>query len=83
MCEKVSSISFNEVKNGQYIKLENDERTYCVIKRGQTFYLMPVDLSNVKQINMYSINQPKIKALFNGKNGDTIKIVSEEAKDNA
>lgn len=80
MYEKVSSISFNEVKNGQYIKLENDERTYCVIKQGQTYHLLPVDLKNVKYVYMYSINRPKIKALFNGKNGDAIKVVSEEAE---
>ena len=85
LAEKVKSISFLEVKSGEYITLndEDDKKTYCVIKHGQTYHLLPVDLKNVRHVGMYDLKQPKIKAIFNAKNGNCIKVVSEEAKENA
>ena len=80
IAERVKSISFLEVKSGEYITLndEDDNKTYCVIQHGQTYHLLPVDLKNIRHVYMYDLNQPKIKAIFNAKNGNCIKLVSEE-----
>lgn len=82
LAERVSSISYTEVKSGHFITLEddNDKKTYCVIQRGQIYHLIPIDFKNTKQVYMYDINKPKIKALYNAKNGNCIKVVSEEAE---
>lgn len=80
VAERVKSIGYMEIKSGQYITLEDDNKTYCVIKHGQTYHLLPVDLKNIKRVGMYDLNQPKIKAVYNAKNGNAIKVVSEEAE---
>lgn len=78
IAERVKSIYYSEVKSGQYITLADDNKTYCVIQHGQTYHLLPVDLKNVKKVGFYDLEQPKIKAIFNAKNGNCIKVVSEE-----
>ena len=78
LAERVSSIGYMEIKSGEYITLKDDNKTYCVIKHGQTYHLLPVDLKNIKHVGMYDLNQPKIKAVFNAKNGNCIKVVAEE-----
>ena len=80
LAERVSSIGYMEIKSGEYITLMDDNQTYCVIKHGQTYHLLPVDLKNIKHVGMYDINQPKIRAVFNAKNGNCIKVVAEEVK---
>lgn len=80
IAERVKSISYAEVKSGQYITLKDDNKTYCVIQDGETYYLCPIDLKNTKYVYMYDINKPKIKALYNAENGNCIKVVSEEAE---
>lgn len=80
LAERVKSIGYMEIKSGEYITLMDDKKTYCVIKHGQTYHLLPVDLKNIRRVGMYDLNQPKIKAVFNAKNGNCIKVVAEEAE---
>ncbi len=80
VAERVKSIGYMEVKSGEYITLKDDNKTYCVIKHGQTYHLCPIDLKNVKRVGMYDLDQPKIKALYNAKNGNCIKVVDDEIK---
>ena len=80
IAERVSSIGYMEIKSGEYITLKDDNKTYCVIKHGQTYHLLPVDLKNIKHVGMYDLNQPKIRAVFNAKNGNCIKVVDEEVE---
>lgn len=74
--EIVKNISLSEVKHGQFIRLEN-EKCYCVVKRGQDYKLIPIVLTGVITFNKYSIHQPKILSVFK-ENGDCIKLLDEE-----
>ena len=80
VAERVKSIYYSEVKSGEYITLKDDNKTYCVIQHGQTYHLLPVDLKNIKHVGFYDLEQPKIKALYNAKNGNCIKVVDDEKK---
>lgn len=71
---KVENISIMEVKTGQTIQLENDNKFYVVMVHGQNYELIPIDLKNRITVNKYSINKPKITHLFN-KNGECLKVV--------
>lgn len=71
--EIVNHINFSDVKQGQFITLENDKNKYCVFKRGQEYILVKVILDDLKKINMYDIHQPIITNIFDGKTGSCIK----------
>lgn len=77
MVEKVTHIGLSEIKNGQFIQLEND-KLYVVVKRGQTYKLIPIVLSDVIEYNQYAIKQPKILRVFKASNGDCIKMLDEK-----
>ena len=66
----VTSISYTDVKKGDFVQLINDNKTYVVIPHGQVYHLIPIDLKSQKQVNMYDIHKPEIMNIFDGKNGN-------------
>lgn len=77
-CESVRYIPLSDVKKGEFITLHND-KTYVVVKQGQNYKLIPIDLNNVITINEFSvIDKPIIKAVFDAKNGNMLKVLSKD-----
>ena len=66
----VTSISYTDVKKGDFVQLINDNKTYVVIPHGQVYHLIPIDLKSQKHVNMYDIHKPEIMNIFDGKNGN-------------
>lgn len=66
----VTSISYSEIKKGDYIQIEGDKNFYTVVQHGQSFHLIPIDLKSVKRINYFDINKPEILNVYDGKNGN-------------
>ena len=75
--EVVESISFSDIKLGQFIQIENDDKTYVVVQHGQMYHLMPVALDKQVVVGFYDVKKPRILKLFD-KNGNCIKNVRIE-----
>lgn len=56
------------------IQLQDDDKIYVVIRKGQTIRFLPVDQCNYKECNIYDLKQPDITRVYNGKTGDCIMI---------
>lgn len=84
-----NSISYSEIKKGDVVKLQGDNNTYVVFQHGQTYHLVPIDMTHQKHVNMYDIHKPEIQDVFDGKTGkckihrdDLIIKLDEEIDDN-
>ena len=55
--EVVESISFTDIKLGQFIQLENDDKTYVVVQHGQMYHLMPVALDKQLVVCFYDVKK--------------------------
>lgn len=64
-----SSISYEEIKNGDVVQLQGDNKTYVLFKYCSAYYLVPIDLTNQKSFNKDDIYKPEIINVFDGKNG--------------
>lgn len=64
-----SSISYEEIKNGDVVQLQGDNKTYVLFKYCSVYYLVPIDLTNQKSFNKDDIYKPEIINVFDGKNG--------------
>lgn len=82
-----SSISYEEIKKGDVIQLQGDNKTYVVFQHCQTYYLIPIDMKNQKKVYMFDIHKPEIVNIFDGKNGhckihrDDLAMLDEEIDD--
>lgn len=78
-CEYVDYIDFLSIKKGEYIEI--DGKYYVVAITGQNYRLIPIDLSKVSSVNKYDIKKPIITKVFDAKNGNCLRWVKKEDKD--
>lgn len=65
----VTFISYMDAKKGDFVQLENDERVFVCVPHGQAFHFIPIRMHEEKIYNIHDINKPKIKRIYDGKNG--------------
>lgn len=71
--EELDFISYEDIKIGQYIQLE-DNTFYTVCKYHDNYKLIPIDLKNVRTIPKDGgLWEGNIIAVYDAKNGDLIK----------
>lgn len=71
--EELDFISFEDIKVGQYIQLE-DNTFYTVCKYHDNYKLIPIDLKNVRTISKDGgLWNGTIIAVYKANNGDLIK----------
>ncbi len=73
-CEEHDSISTNSLKLGQFVQLQDDDKVYVVIRKGQKIRLLPVDQCNYKEYHVFDLKQPDITRVYDGRNGDCVMI---------
>ena len=77
-CEFRTKIYFTDLKPNQIIKIENDDNFYLVVKSGQKFYLIPIDINKKFSFNYFDLKHPLIKSVYDVRNGDCVMQVIEE-----
>lgn len=72
IAQHVAHIDYSNIKKGDIIQVEGHDKTYVVIKHGQTYHLIPINIhgDDVVKINEYDIYKPCIKVIYDGKNGN-------------
>ena len=77
-CEFRTKIYFTDLKPNQIIKIENYDNFYLVVKSGQTFHLIPIDINKKINFNQFDLKHPIIKSVYDVRNGDCVMQVIEE-----
>lgn len=70
----VSRIDFSDLKPGEFLQIEG--KHYAYVKQGMGYKLIPIDLSNVKEVSSFDIHKPTIERVF--KTNGNCRLVLEE-----